>query len=484
MSLARQVAGLLRAGITTGQLKAGVQVPSSRSLAVELGVSRNTVLEAYSQLLAEGHFEARTGSGTFVATSLLPELAAASAPQPDHADLGEPLSATGAAIVAAYQSVSGDEVRAFNPGIPALEPELFKTWWRVASRVREHIAPESLNYGDARGLAVLREHIAAYVGPSRGVRCSPDQVVVTTGTQHALALSARLLLQPGDQVLVEDPGYSGAKGALAAAGATLVGMPVTPDGWDVDRALGRASTARLAYVSPSHQYPLGVTMALPARLALLEWARAADAWILEDDYDAEFRHSGRALPSLQGLDRSERVLYIGTFSKALFPSLRLGYAIVPRRLVDAYAKATAVTGRRVPTFEQAVLAEFIASGHFSRHVRRLRQRYERSRRALETALAARFGNSITLFGAPIGMHVVGRYRADASDVELSRRAEAVGVFVPPLSRYYLEHAGMNGLVFGYGHLGHDEILRGVDALATVWPCRSGPPVRPLRAAGR
>lgn len=463
--LARQVANLLRTGVLTGQFQPGARLPSTRGLAVELGVSRNTVLEAYAQLLSEGYFEGRVGSGTFVSNGLSDLLA------PSRSALGPAgrrreglLSPSGVRLASAYRSVSSEQLQPFNPGIPALDPHLFRTWWRVAARQRQNVTAEMLNYGDSRGLRRLREAIAGYIGPARGVRCTPEQVVVTGGTQHALEVTARLLLEPRDDVWMEDPGYSGAKSAFLAAGARLVGLPVGDDGWNVELAEKRAPRARLAYVSPSHQYPLGVTMNLPSRLRLLEWAERAGAWIVEDDYDAEFRFAGRALPALHGLDHSRRVLYVGTFSKALFPALRLGYIIVPEDLIEPYGRANAVCGRWVPAIDQAALAEFIASGHFSRHLRRLRQRYQRARQRLESEAERALGTSLKLSGAPIGMHVIGRFEHRIDDREVSRRAADSGVTVPPLSAYYLEKPALGGLVLGYGHLDEHQIRCGIEAL--------------------
>jgi GntR family transcriptional regulator/MocR family aminotransferase len=449
-------------------LRSGARVPSTRELAAESGVSRNTVLEAYAQLLSEGYLEARRGSATRV-SGALPE---AIRPQSHAARsvTGRGLATTllsprGRQIVSAYTSVSDDQLRPFTPGIPALDPALFRTWWRVARHRHRRVTADTLNYGPAAGYLPLREAIAAHIGPVRGVRCTADQVIVTTGSQPALALAARLLLQPGDEAWMEDPGYAGARGALLAAGAEVVPVPIDDDGLIVDLGTRRAARARMAYVSPSHQYPLGVTLSLPRRLQLLEWAARSCAWILEDDYDAEFRHSGRQVPSLQGLDRAGRVLYVGTFSKVLYPALRLGFIVVPDELVDAFSRGVAVSGYRAPTVEQAVLADFIADGHFSRHLRRLRVRYQEARSVLETEVHRLVDSALTISGSTVGMHVVGRLPNGTDDRLASRRAGAVGLCTPPLSAYAIERPNVTGLVLGYGHLSNQAIRHGVERLA-------------------
>jgi GntR family transcriptional regulator/MocR family aminotransferase len=447
-------------------------------------VSRNTVLEAYAQLLSEGYLEARRGSATRVSRALPEATRPPRTPSRPASRLKTPptpgLSAQGRRIVAAYASVSDDHPRPFTPGIPALDPDGLEAWWRVAQRTRRTLTSETLNYGPAAGYLPLRAAIAAHIGPARGVRCTTDQVIVTAGSQPALALAARLLLEPGDEAWIEDPGYPGARGALLAAGARVIPVPVDDDGLIVDVAARRAARVRVAYVSPSHQYPLGVTLSLPRRLQLLDWAARSSAWILEDDYDAEFRYSGRPVPSMQGLDREGRVLYVGTFSKSLFPALRLGFLVVPTDLVDAFVRAIAVSGHRAPTVDQAVLTDFIADGHFSRHVRRLRRRYQETRSLLEQEVDRLLGAALTISGAPVGMHVIGRLAKGTDDRRVSRKAEAIGLCAPPLSDYALNRSRVSGLVLGYGHLSDRAIREGVEMLARAIgapPTDAAPPNR-------
>jgi GntR family transcriptional regulator/MocR family aminotransferase len=465
LPLARQVANLVRTSIQTGQFRPGARVPSTRALSAELGVSRNTVLEAYAQLLSEGYFESRTGSGTFVTRTL--RKVPSSALTPPDRPRDQVLSHTGFRLVSAYASSFDVELKPFTPGIPSLEPQLFDAWATIAARQRRALNPILLNYGDPLGFRPLREAIAAYIGPTRGITCTPDQVIVTSSAQHGLALSTRLLLDPGDEVLLEDPGYSGARAAFLAAGARIAPMSVSAHGWNIEDAIRRCPLARVVYVSPSHQYPLGVTMELSVRAQLLEWAERTNAWILEDDYDAEFRHSGRSLPSLQGLDRSRRVIYVGTFSKVLFPALRIGYLVVPTDLIGHFSHANAVCGHVSPTIDQAILAEFISHGHFARHLRRLRRRYQHARALLEKE-AERLREWLTLSGAPIGMHVVGYLAAGLNDRDVSHRAAPAGLCVPPLAAFYGRDPVLSGVVLGFGHLTDEQIRDGMKRLIRVF----------------
>ncbi|MGH9142279.1 MAG: PLP-dependent aminotransferase family protein, partial [Thermoanaerobaculia bacterium] len=334
-TLPSQIRHTIRRAVLAGYLRPGARLPSSRVLAAELGVSRNSVVDAYDQLHSEGYLEGRHGSGTFVAADLLVDVAGRSPATSPLRQLA--LSSRGRASASLETSHSADTHRPFSPGIPALDLAALASWFQTAARVRKRMTPELLNYGNAAGYAPLREAIAGYLGPTRGVMCGADQVVITAGTQQALSIAAHLLLDPDEPAWVEDPGYPGAAAALAGAGARLVHVAVDADGLDVAAGVRRAPGARLAYVSPSHQYPLGITMSLARRLDLLRWANQANAWILEDDYDSEFRYDGRTLPALQGLDDRGRVIYVGTFSKTLFPSLRIGYAIVPSDLAGSFA---------------------------------------------------------------------------------------------------------------------------------------------------
>lgn len=486
--LHRQLYEGLRGEILSGRLPAGSRLPSVRRLVREFGISRNTVTGALSQLSAEGYLEARVGSGTYVARSMPDELLRAGrrsksfdgrAPRlglsrrPREGSRERPLSRRGALLAA---TSVGATVRsagppapfaAFAPAVPDVGAFPHRTWGRIAGRLWRRPPQSLLRYGDPAGYRPLREAIAEHLRASRAVDCSWERVVVVSGSQQALDLCARLLLDPGDEVWIEDPCYLGARAALSANGARTVPVPVDGEGLDVSAGEEKASGARLACVTPSHQYPSGATMSVGRRLALLEWSSRAGAWVLEDDYDGEFRYSGRPLPSLQGLDEEGRVLYLGTFSKSLFPALRLGYLVVPEDLVDAFANAKALSDRHTPAVEQAILAEFMAEAHFGRHLRRARKLYAERQAVLVEAAEKELAGLLEVRASDAGLHLVGHLGEQADDELASRRAAGVRIRAPSLSAHRLSAAGPPGLVLGYAAFEEQIIRRGVRRLAEV-----------------
>jgi GntR family transcriptional regulator/MocR family aminotransferase len=320
-------------------------------------------------------------------------------------------------------------------------------------------------YQYVQGYLPLRQAIAMHIGVTRGVHCSPEQIILTTGGQGALDLVARVLLDPGDAAWVEDPGYSGARGALLAAGAQLVAVPVDEKGLDVEAGRQLCPEARLAIVTPSHQFPTGVTMSLSRRLALLEWSREAHAWIVEDDYDSEYRFSGRPLEALHGLDRAGRVLYIGTFSKVLFPSLRLGYLVAPAELLTALIATHRLLAVHLPLLEQLALADFIAEGYFARHVRRMRQLYNERRNALVDALRRELGNKLDVTVPEAGMHLAVWLPKGMSAQAVAQRAAASGLHILPISHFSLRPLQRDGLLLGFASASPQELRAGVQTLA-------------------
>jgi GntR family transcriptional regulator/MocR family aminotransferase len=451
--LFRQLYEGLQRSILDGTLTPGVRLPATRSLAEELGVSRNTVLNAYEQLLAEGYLEGKLGSGTYVSRTL-PEEMTQVRPTADRARLTFPqrraLSRRGELLARTSATVarSTGAPRPFRPGVPALDAFPFEIWMRLVARHHRRPPRDMLSYGHPAGYARLRKAIAAYLGPARAVHCDPEQVLVLTGSQPGLDLIARILLDPGDTAWLEDPGYNSARATLQGSGVRVVPVPVDGDGLDVTAGSARCPNARLVYVTPSHQYPLGVTMSLSRRLALLEWARRANAWVVEDDYDSEFRYAGRPLAALQGLDQDGRVLYLGTFSKTLFPALRLGYLVVPPDLVDAFVAARAVSDRQTPTLTQAVVADFLAEGHFHRHIRRMRTLYSARQETLLRAAQRELGGLLEVCPCATGLHLMG-WLEGGDDQPASQAAAQAGVEAPPLSRYCAERRARGGLLFGY-----------------------------------
>jgi len=465
VALQQQIYSGIRLGILNGILEPGVRLPSSRALAEDLGVSRTTTQLALEQLLAEGYLATQRGSGTFVASELPDDLRhvglSGPVPEPKH----PPLSARGAALAAVPPATRGlgGPPRAFRIGTPGLELFPFRIWSQLARRRLRSVAATQLDYGDRNGLRALREAIAGQVR-TRGTRCAAEQVLIVGGSQRGLELICHLLLDPGDQAWIEEPGFPGARSALIAAGARVVPVQVDADGLDVEAGARNAGGARLAYCTPSHQFPLGVPMSLARRLALLKWASAARAWVIEDDYDGEFRYGTHPIPCLHGLDVDGRVIYVGSFSKTLFPALRLGFLIVPPDLQPAVRRAARA---QPPALEQAVLADFIAGGHYDRHIRRMRAAY-RERLAAMADAAERFcPGALRLRPVRTGLHLVADL--DGADAEtVFQEAAARGVEVTPLSSYFVDGASAaNALVLGFAAVGPEAVRRGMERLAAA-----------------
>jgi GntR family transcriptional regulator/MocR family aminotransferase len=468
ISLYQQLYDGLRGAILTGRLTAGTRLPATRILASELGISRTTVVTALEQ--TEGYLEARVGSGTFVARVLPEELLHASKTlRQGDKQTRAPRTLSQRAQLLMRTSLMAtpkpEHVCAFQAGLPALDEIPFDIWSRLAARYYRRPPRELLAYGDAAGYRPLREAIAAYLNTSRAVRCTPEQVIVVSGTQQGIEIAARLLLEPRDDVWMEEPGYTKARDILIAAGATINPVPVDQEGLNVAHGQSICPDARLVYVSPSHQYPLGVVMSLSRRLALLEWAHQAGAWILEDDYDSEYRYRGRPLSSLQGLDTREQVIYMGTFSKVLFPALRLGYLVLPPDLIDTFVAARAMQDRHSPQIEQAILADFIAEGHFVRHIRRMRILYEHRQQVLLDAARQELSGLLEVSPHEAGMHLVGWLPSGLDDRIMSHKAALQGVNAQALSVYSLCGTTRPGLMLGYTCFTDDEIREGVCRLA-------------------
>jgi GntR family transcriptional regulator/MocR family aminotransferase len=466
--LHRQLYDGLRLAVLSGGLPAGTRLASTRTMARELGVSRNTVMSAFNQLLAEGYLQGKVGSGTYVTRTLPDEtLRARTIPdRPQSVARGRGISARGQQLIATPVSAARTGApTAFRPGLPAIDEFPLELWSRIVARKWRDATLDLLSYGDPAGYYPLREAIAGHLAVSRSVRCQPEQVVVLSGSQQALDLAARLLLDPGDQVWLEDPGYKGAHAALAAAGADIVSVPLDHEGLDVAEGVRRAPKASLVYITPSHQFPLGVTMSLSRRLALLEWARDAGAWIIEDDYDSEFRYAGRPLAALQGLDSDGRVIYMGTFSKVMLPSLRIGYLVLPTDIAESFIAARAVSDRHSPSVDQAALAEFITQGHFERHIRRMRMLYADRQAALLHAADRKLGGMLDLEPHPAGMQLPAFLPKGADDVALSALARERHVEAQPLSAYYREEPARPGFFLGYSGVPERAIRAAVVRLA-------------------
>jgi len=461
----------IRRAVSTGQLALGTRLPSTRDLATSLGVSRNTVTSAFDQLLAEGYIEGKVGAGTYVAEVDVIPTQQSGLPSSHANALPCTLSRRGQTMLSLRDTIfryRHDPIRAFRPGVPALDAFPVEVWSRLMTQHWRYAQPDLLSYGDPCGYRPLRECIAEYLQLSRAIRCHPDQVIIVSGSQQALDITARVLLDPGDAAWIEDPGYIGARNVFLGAEVNLIPVPIDAQGLNVEIGKFKHPHAKLAYVTPSHQFPLGCTMSLARRLELLEWAYQVGAWIVEDDYDSEYRYQNQPLAALQGLDDCGRVIYMGTFSKVLFPSLRLGYLVVPPGLVDAFAAARAVCDRHSPLFEQAVLTDFIREGHFSRHLRRMRLLYAERQAALVSA-AHKLSPYLDVQACEAGMHLVGWLPQDVDDCSLSQHLTQQGITAPALSTYRLEPSPRAGLVLGYAAINSETIQSAVKQMASTLP---------------
>jgi GntR family transcriptional regulator / MocR family aminotransferase len=457
--LYRQLYNEIRTAILSGRLQPGVQLPASRDLAAELKVSRNTVLNAYEQLLAEGYIHGKEGSGTFVSQLLTQSSQKLKRHKHRVSERGKILGN----IEVSVPSNSSAKI-SFRPGTPALEKFPFALWSKLLVRSLGELTAKDFHYSRSAGYVPLRKAIADYLRRNRGVNCDVEQVLIVSGSQQALDLCARILLDPGDSVWMEDPGYRGARAAFRAAGAEIISVGLDAEGlsW---KSVPAYRSPRLIYVTPSHQFPLGITMSLSRRLELLEMANRQNVWILEDDYDSEFRYDGRPLAALQGLDQNERVVYMGTFSKVMFPGLRLGYLVVPDDLSRTFAKAKALLDRHSPILEQAALAEFIVSGKFERHIREMRKLYARRQKAMIAAVEQIFPNW-TIQASPAGMHLVTRLPRGWNDQKISALAAEHGIDVPALSMYSNgRQLSPGGLLLGYAAIPEARVRKAVEALA-------------------
>jgi GntR family transcriptional regulator/MocR family aminotransferase len=467
--LYRQLYDGYRDAIVERRLRGGQRLPSTRALAAELRISRIPVLNAFEQLLAEGYFESRRGSGTFVAGTL-PDDFPATKRLAGRQTVKRPgprvVARRPAAVLRCTPEPWFGGFGAFRLSEPAADHFPLAAWSRLVARHSRNTTRGAMLYGSPLGSLSFRQAVAAYLRTARAVRCEAEQIMVVSGSQQALEITARVVVDPGQSVWVEEPGYSGAHDALAMAGARLVPVPIDGGGLDAAAGIARCPRARAAYLTPSHQFPLGVTMSLARRLQLLEWAQATGAWLIEDDYDSEYRYESQPIGALQGLDRDARVIYIGTFSKVLFPALRVGYLVIPPDLVGRFSTVRAAMDLCPPALNQAVLADFIAEGHFARHLRRTRALYAERRSALVEALRRELP-LLEVVGAEAGFHLTAILAGRPGDLAISERAARDGLWAMPLSACYLGPPSQEGLVLGYGGIGVAQMPGAVRRLRRV-----------------
>ena len=482
--LHKQVYDGFRRAIVQGDLRPGQRVPSSRELALELSLSRVPVLNAYAQLLAEGYFETRHGAGTFVSGFLPERLTCCERPPAlsTSADSGPRPIARRSLLLPRYEKAPwAHGWGAFGVHQSALDQFPFQIWSALVVRHCRSPRARALHHVDPLGSQRFREAVSMYLRTARAVRCDPQQVMIVAGSQQALDISARVLLDPGSPVWVEEPGYWLARNAFRGAGCRLIPVPVDRDGMVVDAGVRLCRKARAAHVTPSHQYPLGATMSAPRRFQLLDWAQRSGSWIVEDDYDSEYRYESMPIASLQGLDHNSRVIYIGTFSKVLFPSLRLGYIVIPPDLVDRFVAVRYSMDIFPPYLNQEVLADFMLEGHFARHIRRTRVLYSERRSSLVESIRKTFGSTLKVHGAEAGMHFAVTLPDGFSDREIAVRAAREGLWLWPLSPSYLGGPSRQGLILGFGSTAPAEVPDAVERLRGVIMSAQGSPRGSLSA---
>ncbi|QPC95171.1 aminotransferase class I/II-fold pyridoxal phosphate-dependent enzyme [Mesorhizobium sp. INR15] len=442
----RELYAALRRLIETGALAAGAKLPTTRDLARRFGLSRSAAVACFEMLISEGFATAKVGAGTFVAADV-PRLPAAR--------LSEHPPEIG--VVPSLPC---------GIGVAVSDPRTLNIFRILLSRHLARPGPEHFRYGDPRGGIALRTAIATYLRTARGVRCDAGQIVLTSGTQQGLDVLMRAAIRPGDAVWLENPCYPMAHAALAGSGARVFGVPVDGEGLDPEIGEALCPGARAAYVTPSHQYPLGVTMTMRRRLALLDWARRNNAWIIEDDYDSEFRYAGPPLTSLQGMDGSGRVAYLGTFSKVLFPGLRIGYAVVPEALLDAVLAVRMRSDRYPSTLAEGALTDLLNEGHFAAHLRRVRRRVQASRDVLVAGLKAHC-ESLDVTVPEQGLHLVAALKGAGPDTEIVEAAKAAGVGARALSAMFISGSPRQGLVLGFSGFSDEELLAATVRLGGV-----------------
>jgi GntR family transcriptional regulator/MocR family aminotransferase len=474
-SLYRWLYGELRVAILDGRLRPGARLPATRDLAAAYRLSRATIVTAFEQLKSEGYVEGRSGSGTYVSEVLPEHLLDVSGPhEPARLPHRRIALSAYARRLQPFPASAARPLRAFRAHQPALD--LFPTdlWAQVAARRLRRVSASLLAGGEPLGYRPLREAVAEYLNSSRGVKCTADQVLILSGAQEGLDRTARILLNPGELVWMEEPGYPRADIVFRALGAHIRRVPVDAAGLVLESGRKQGPAPRLVYVTPGHQFPLGVTMSLRRRLAMLEWARRSGTLIFEDDYDSEYRYSGRPIPAMQGLDRSGVVIFTGSFSAVLFPALRLGYLVVPQEMVGIFATAASVSTHHPPLLEQAVLCDFITEGHFARHIRRMRELYAERLGVLLECAKEKLAGVLEISSVEAGLQTVGWLKDSMRAERVAHLAGERNVEVIPLSRYASGKSGPNGLILGFAAVDPKELRRGVEELAKLFEAAKKP----------
>jgi GntR family transcriptional regulator/MocR family aminotransferase len=462
-----QLYNVIRESILAGRLKGGLKLPGTRTIADEFKVSRNTVLIAFEKLIAEGYIKGKVGAGTYV-TDDIPDKLSIKEQKHIHSDNGLFNLRAGKREAPASFSrryMPENNFVPFQHGIPSVKDFPFDIWLKIFNKTMQLFSTYQLTKIDGTGYKALKEAIAEYLQTYRAVNCTPDQIFIVNGSQQGLYLIGRILMKENDKVLLEDPFYFGVKDAIRSSKVNIMPVPVDDEGMQVDYAIKNFPDANFIYTTPSHQYPLGSTMSISRRLKLLDFAGENNIWIIEDDYDGEFRYAGNPLPSLQGMDKCGKVIYVGTFSKVLFPGLRIGYLVLPSPdLVDLFAAERCVIDRQSPILEQLVLAEFMEGGHFTRHIRKMRMLYKERQEFLINEIKKELYGLITVQPSTSGMHVLAWLPENLDDKEVSMALKCKNLTASPLSKSVLEYKRKPALILGYTAFDKAKIKLGVNIL--------------------
>lgn len=469
--LYKQLYDLLRNAILEGKINPGKRLPGTRSLAAELNISRNTVAIAFEQLRIEGYITGKTGSGSFV-NELPDKKPIQNALSKENViTKGSAKSKKGVKelpVIVLPRLVNDAKVIPFQNGIPAINEFPIKTWIKIINQTSINISNLHLSYGDAAGYKPLREAIAFYLQTYRAVHCTPDQIIIINGSQQGLDLIGRVLLKKGFRVWLEDPGYFGVRASMISVDASIYPCPLDEEGLDLSYSVNHNPKPDLIYTTPSHQFPLGQTMSVARRIQLLNYAKKNRCWIIEDDYDSEFRYIGNPLPSLQGMDQSKSVLYLGTFSKVLVPGLRLGYLVLPdAKMVEAFTSMKYIMDRQSPILEQITLAKYIEEGHFTKHIRKMRMLYKSRQEFLIEEINKKLSGLVSVKPSSSGMHIIVWPSKKISDKKVAAEALKIDLIVNPLSEYSIKFHQKPGLILGYTAFDEQEIKKGVNKLQQV-----------------
>ena len=467
--LYKQLYDNFRKSILEGKFSPGQKLPGTRTLAAELNISRNTVVFAFEQLLLEGYIKGKVGAGTYV--NEIPDNILNVKEKVNRKKSGKKITTSLISQLGSpdliHRNISSEEIIPFQNGVPSLEEFPIKTWFKLSNQTARNSGLH-LGYGDAAGYKPLREEIASYLRTYRAVNCSADQIIIVNGSQQGLDLVMRVLLNPGDAVWHEDPGYFGARASMLFAGAKIFPSPLNEEGLDIEYSSRKYPSPKLIYTTPSHQFPIGLTMSISRRIKILQYASKNDCWIIEDDYDSEFRYSGNPLPSLQGMDKNNCVLYLGTFSKVLFPGLRLGYLVLPDpEMLNLFVSAKSMMDRQSPTFEQIITYHFLNGGYFTKHIRKMKTLYKERQEFLVNEVEKELGDLIQLKSSDAGMHLIAWLPDNFNDMEISKKAKDNNLIIYPISEYVLKFKQKPGLLLGYTAFDKPKLKAGIQKLKKI-----------------